>query len=225
MSSGYYDPFKEFGYNIDTLSLSMVPMQSRVLEVGPGSGRLSSYLQKKLDCSIVGVDINKQLTKPTRQYVKKLIIGDIEEISIQKKLDREKKFDIIFLSAVIGSLENPQDFLKNCKRWLKPQGKIVITFANIAHFSSRIELLFGSFNYQQEGLHSLQHLRFFTLSSAWNLVRHAGYKIESYGLDVVGFPRVEKVLFFIPRPWFRLFYSIVPGLFTYQFVLCLRSIE
>lgn len=213
-----YDPFKTNPGNIDALSLGLVTKKSKVLELGCGDGRLTEYLSKKLHCRVITAEKIRANAENARASAQTVITGDIEDKQIQKLIKKHGPYDIVYASAVIGSLIDPGKLLLEIKAWLKKDGFLVITFPNILHLSKRLNFFSGKFNYEQSGLCSAEHLHFYSIHSAEELILHAGYRIIKKDYDLVGFPRIEKMLYFIPRFVFRNFYKFLPGLFTYQTV-------
>jgi 2-polyprenyl-3-methyl-5-hydroxy-6-metoxy-1,4-benzoquinol methylase len=217
----YYPKYRNYlpgQFTIDGLSLALIPFKSQVLELGCGDGKLTEYLKKKLHCRITTVELYKENAANVRGLAEKIIIGDVETKSVQQKIGQAGQFDVVYMSALLGSLIDPETILICAKKWLKKDGFIVVTLPNILHFSMRLHFLFGKFEYVDHGLCSREHLRFFTLKTARELMKKCGYEIIYQDYDLVGFPRLEKMLYLFPRRCFRLFYGFFPGLFTYQLV-------
>ena len=121
-----------------------------------------------------------------------------------------KKFDVVLATSVIEHLKYPEKFLINMKKVLKSHGQIIVSTPNISHWSMRIELLKGNFDYQEYGILDKTHLHFFTPKTYQQMFRDAGYTILEYKIDDVGggYPRLAKSL--------SRFFS---SLFTYQMLI------
>jgi 2-polyprenyl-3-methyl-5-hydroxy-6-metoxy-1,4-benzoquinol methylase len=65
---------------------------------------------------------------------------------------RNGPFDVIVFSDALEHLPSPDDMLKLAIRGLKPGGIILASVPNVAHWSMRLDLLFGRFNYAESGL-------------------------------------------------------------------------
>lgn len=196
--------------SIDRQSVSLVPNNSRILEIGCATGFIGEYLIKKKGCCVVGVEERREEANIARKRLQKVIEGNIDDGKITHRVKALGKFDIIFASAVIEHLKDPWKALKKWKNFLKNDGFLIITTSNIVHWSTRLHTLLGKFNYQEYGILDNTHIRFFTIETFKRLVEDCGYKIEYFSIDPVGggLPRVSKIL---SRLW--------PNLFAYQMLI------
>lgn len=196
--------------NIDRQSLSLIPYGSRVLEIGCATGFMGQYLIKEKKCQVVGVELGKDEAQIAKGKLHQVIMGDIENEVIIKKINTFKKFDIVFASALIEHLRDPWKAITGWKSFLNSKGFVILTTSNIAHWSIRLNLLRGKFKYQNYGILDNTHLRFFTPATFKKLVEDCGYKIEYFAIDPVGggFPRISKYLS-----------KIFPNVFAYQMLI------
>lgn len=196
--------------SIDRQSLSLVPSKSSVLDIGCATGFLGGYLIKEKECYVVGVEKEKEEAKEAKKRLNKVIEGDIEDEKIYKTLG---KFDVVFASAVIEHLHNPGKSLESWKKLLKNNGILILTTSNICHWSMRLEVLKGNFNYKDYGILDSTHLHFYTVKTFKKLLVAAGYKIEFFGIDSVGggFPKISRFMS-----------KFFPNLFTYQILIKAR---
>ncbi|HTL70394.1 MAG TPA: methionine biosynthesis protein MetW, partial [Candidatus Eisenbacteria bacterium] len=106
--------------------------------------------------------------------------------------------------------------------YLKPGGRIIVSIPNVAHWSVRLHLLTGRFDYGDKGILDKTHVRFFTLRTARNLLRQANYKIlrtESTPLPLMDVLPVFRLFPLRLIHWIDVALSTVwKGLFGYQFV-------
>lgn len=76
------------------------------------------------------------------------------------------------------------------RRYVRPEGLAIVSVPNVAHLTVRLPLLFGRFDYREEGRGVLEwdHVRFFTFASARQLVESSGFTVEcvTAGSDVFG---------------------------------------
>src|SRR5262245_42234591 len=85
------------------------------------------------------------------------------QTSVSEEFLREHgRFDTIVLADVIEHLPDPAEMVSLLKQGLVPDGSIVASVPNVAHWFVRIDLLRGSFNYQEMGIMDATHLRWFT---------------------------------------------------------------
>lgn len=213
---------KKTNLTIDDLSLSFVPKGSKVLELGSGEGRLTFFLSNKLKCNVTAVDKDKVKAKLAGRFADMVIVGDAESSETQEVIENKGKFNVIYASALLAHLVDPESFLKKARKWISPEGILIATFPNHAHWIIRKNLLFGRFEYESSGLYDKTHLHIFTSASMRILLNESGFKIESWDMESYGFWMLEKLFFFVPKNFFRRIYAFFPNLFAYQFVFCAK---
>ncbi len=111
--------------------LTDVKSESSVLDVGCGNGRLLLGLPKSI--KYTGLDISKELLNEAKKAhpEHKFIETDITKDTIWKHLPQ---YDYIYSIAVLHHLPTEKDqlfVLKQIKKHLKPNGKILITSWNL----------------------------------------------------------------------------------------------
>jgi SAM-dependent methyltransferase len=204
-----------------------------VLEIGCSTGYFSRHLVEQ-GSQVTGVEINPLAAEQAKIFCHHVIVGDIESKSTQAQIDR--RFDVVILGDILEHLREPGDLLKKIhKDWLAANGRVIISLPNSGHWVFRREVLWGRFPYRRYGLFDRTHLRFFTRSSICSLVTESGYRVERYAFTINGnnFDDFTFAIFsplykysFVRQPLIKLEYflaRILPNLFAYQFVLCLRS--
>ena len=175
---GRFDPLKLEATNIDRLSTALVPENSKVLELGCATGFMGRYFRRRRHCQVIGVDINPA--------VKPDIVGNLNLAATWTKIKKFQPFDLVFASAIIEHLPNPEATLQLIKAVLKPEGMLIITAPNVAHWRLRLKLLCGHWDYEDYGLLDRTHLRFFTYFSFQKLIRSAGFKVIAVKIDPAG---------------------------------------
>lgn len=205
-----FDPENLDPLNIDRQSVSLIPDNSRVLEIGCATGFVGKYLIKNKNCTVYGVDLGVDEAKAAKKVLTDVILGDIENEKTLKKIQKHGKFDVVYAAALIEHLRDPWIALKTWKKFLRPGGALILSTSNIAHWSTRINIFKGKFEYQQYGILDNTHLRFFTTHTFPKLVEDSGFTVEHFGIDAVGGGRPR-----ISKPLSRFF----PNLFAYQMVL------
>ena len=171
--------------NIDRIQLQMIPANSRVLEIGCATGYLAEYLKKENGCSVTGVELVPEQAAQAMQRGIDVCVGAIDTEEVQNYLDREVEskagFDVLFLSQVIEHIADPETILKRIQDWLAPDGVLIISTCNIAHWKCRFRLLSGRWEYEEYGIFDKTHLRFFTIKSFRELLSECGYEILDFG--------------------------------------------
>lgn len=207
-----FNPDKLDLLNIDRQSISQIPPGSSVLEIGCATGFMGEYLIKNKGCTVLGVEYRKDEVRMARGRLNKVIQGDIEDRNTIMRI--KEKYDIVFASAIIEHLKDPWSALRTWRTFLKKTGYLIITTSNIAHWSIRLKILQGKFDYEEYGILDNTHLHFFTIDSFRTLLIDSGYRIDYFSIDSVGggFPRLSKF-----------FSRFLPNFFAYQMLIKARS--
>ncbi len=152
---------------------TLIKKNSIILDVGCNTGYLGKALKQK---GVVGdgIDINEEALKIAKKYYRHTYKRNLYKpgLDIGKKL-----YDYIVLADVLEHLPQPDLLLKNCQKYLKDEGKIIISLPNIARLEVRLKLLLGKFDYAP-GIISQDHLRFFTNKTAVKMIEESGFIIE-----------------------------------------------
>ncbi len=101
--------------------LTALPPQSRVIDLGCGSGTFTSLLQRAgYDC--VGLDISGKLIEAGRRKhpALELLQGDIEHLPFATA-----SFDGVLLSGVVHHFPDPSPCAAEVSRILRPQGRFM----------------------------------------------------------------------------------------------------
>jgi len=167
--------------------IKLIGKDKKVLDVGCATGYISKHLSQN-GCTVIGIEMNPELALEARKYCEQMIVADVETL---KRLDYPKGFfDVICFGDILEHLKNPQVVLGSLRKYLKDDGYIVVSIPNVANWGIRFHLLFGKFDYQDEGILEKTHLCFFTLRTARKMIEDAGFQISV--LDVT--PGLEDFL-------------------------------
>jgi len=188
--------------NPRTIIAGWVVPHSRVLEIGPGEGVIGNWLKNEKDCHVAGVEFVSEAARAISQTFDAVIEGSIEDPSVQSQIDVLPRFDAVIFADVLEHLVNPWNVLRVTRRWLSPQGRVLISVPNIAHWIARFNLLRGNWDYTDGFLMDKTHLRWFTRRTAQEMAHTSGYVVE------------ECAAIFKPR-----FARLWPSLMGYQTVM------
>jgi 2-polyprenyl-3-methyl-5-hydroxy-6-metoxy-1,4-benzoquinol methylase len=207
--------------------LREVGEHARVLDLGCGDGLLAAELTKAGN-TVVGVDLAIQPGLP--EAFECYFAADLDRglEPVMPELVRRGPFDVILVGDLLEHLRDPARVLRDCRRLLVPNGRVLISVPNIANLVVRLSLLFGRFNYADKGILDRTHLRFYTLKTARELACDCGYVVDRVSTTTIP---VEFVLSLSPNHWLcRALHSVAYGLtrlrrtlFGYQFVLSLHA--
>ena len=192
-----------------------------ILEVGTSTGYLTRIL-RDLGNRVIGIEVDVEAAKIAEKYCDLMITGDVEEIDLDDYL-APGSIDVAVFGDVLEHLRYPASVLKKVRRFLKPQGSVVISIPNVCHGDVLINLLNGDFRYTSMGLLDETHLRFFGLKNVLDLLDGSGYSITEIRTTrlPVGGTELRRDPEEVPRE-IRRFIEGLPNSDVYQFVLLAR---
>lgn len=196
--------------------LERIPRGSTVLDVGCWSGYNGVLLQDALGCTVDGVEPDAAMAALAAARYRTVHAMTIEHALAGPLAGRSEMYDTIVLMDVLEHLVEPGAVLRSCRALARPQGQLVISLPNVAHWTVRKALLAGRWDYEPSGVLDQSHLRFFTFATARGLAQEAGLRIAWQGASLDRPPlvplsgRARAVL----GRW--------PGLFAAQILLELR---
>jgi 2-polyprenyl-3-methyl-5-hydroxy-6-metoxy-1,4-benzoquinol methylase len=176
----------DFGYQLERGSTNewafqMVQENSRVLEIGPAIGNLTSHLVEDKHCLVDIVEIDEEAGKQAAKFAKRSQIGSIDgnlNTDVWYCNLQTEKYDYIISLDVLEHLENPEHVLQNLKRLLKESGKILLSVPNLAHNAVILELLQNDFCYNDLGLLDRTHIHFFAYESMIKMIENVELHID-----------------------------------------------
>lgn len=153
-----------------------------ILDVGCGAGYFGKYLKESgRAASVCGIELVKEVAEHAKIHLDAVVSGDLDEIDVSselRKLNREM-FDIIVFADVLEHTKNPWRILFQMTEHLKDAGIIIISLPNIRHWKVIFNLLFkGRWDYVESGILDRTHLRFFTRSTATDLIESSHLNVE-----------------------------------------------
>ena len=117
--------------------LKRVP-RGDILEIGCCGGEFLELLREK-GWNVKGLEISKKAVQRAKNN--KL---DVKVHDANKKIPfKDESFDVIFAGELIEHVFDDVEFLNDCYRLLKKEGKIIITTPNLLSLKNRVLMLFG----------------------------------------------------------------------------------
>ena len=162
--------FKDYYGDTRMDVLPFVPVGVReVLEIGCARGLTGALLQERLGCRVTGVELNPQAAREAASRLAEVIVGDVETLELSRT------FDAVVALELFEHLRDPFAFLEKVRRWLRPEGVMILSTPNVGHWSVVRDLLEGRWDYLPMGLLCFTHLRFFTRKSLRDLLELGGF--------------------------------------------------
>lgn len=218
-----YKPFYGSSHWWALQQFADLPASAEVLDIGSGSGAMGESLKERGITELYAVEIDAQ----AREHVKNIYKDTAADVSAFSG----QTFDLILLLDVLEHMTDPFEYFTRMVSMLRPGGKILISLPNVAHWSVRLPLLFGIFDYRDRGIMDRTHYQFFTRKRVRQMLRTQGPGLR-YTLD----SSIEPVEFLLPQAvsdsvLFRTLSKIrlavariLPGFFAFQhLVSCDRA--
>lgn len=148
-----------------------LPPATRLLDIGCGSAIMGRALGEKGFNELYAVEKDPQARQNAGRFYRQVEEG-LEPFAAQS-------FDVILLLDVLEHLAEPLSFLQQALALLAPGGRALISVPNVAHWSVRLMLLLGFFEYTERGILDRTHLHFFTRRSFRRMLKELlGFKIK-----------------------------------------------
>lgn len=193
-----------------------LPAGGAVLDVGCASGGLLAGLAGAGHRE--GIELDPTAAETARGVADTVHVGSVYDVDLP-----DASFDVVVLGDVLEHLVDPADGLRRILPSLRPGAAVVVSVPNVAHWSIRLSLLAGRWEYRDSGILDDTHLRFFTWASGARLVEDAGLRIVERQPIVSGLG--AHLGRSVPRPLERAWQAAgrrLPGLFAYQQLLVAR---
>src|SRR6266481_2525598 len=144
-------------YNRNRIFVDLAGTGGRVLELGCNTGFISRHLAER-GCRVTGVEIDSTAAAIAQKWCEKVLVCDLNQSGWTQKLS--SRFETVMCGDVLEHLVEPARTLQELAPMIAPEGKVIICLPNIAHWSIRLKLLAGKFNYEPTGILDSTHLRF-----------------------------------------------------------------
>lgn len=200
---------------------------AKVLDLGCSDGSLAVRL-RALGHHVTGVDVVRH--DGIEDAVDAFVQGDLDE-GIPAEVG--VGYDVVLAADVIEHVRDPDAMLRAIAAVLQPEGSLLASIPNIAHWYPRLRMVLGRFDYERRGILDEGHLRFFTRRSFLRRATRSGFVVDweaATGLPIevvdrgagdggrVGSSSVASLVRRIDRRAVRW----APNLFAYQYLFDLR---
>jgi SAM-dependent methyltransferase len=166
----------------------------RILDVGAGSGIFVARL-RALGWDAVGVEPDPTAAAGARSRHG----GDVRTGTLEEQRLPDGSFDAVHLSHVLEHVHEPGALLRECRRVLRPGGRLVVLTPNAESLGHRLQ------GRGWRGLEPPRHLHVFTSRSLRRALRDAGFRAEvrstarlageTWAAGAPGAPRAAALLF------------------------------
>ena len=154
--------------------LQWVKPKTRVLECGCAYGIMTRYMKEVLGCHVVVLELEQEAFQEAMIYADEGYCVNLEDDCWLDKIP-ENSFDYIMYADVLEHLRDPETVLKKMRRFLKPDGNVLLSVPNIAYGDIIMNLLCDQFTYTPLGLLDNTHIHLFARKNLHDMVKMAGY--------------------------------------------------
>src|SRR5579862_1741716 len=201
---------------------SLIKPNAKVLDVGCGTGSVSEVIQKMTGAQIIAIEPDVERAAAARSRGLNAFQGFLSE----DFLEEHGPFDVIVFADVLEHLSNPAEMVSLARKGLAPNGSIVASVPNVAHWFVRVDLLRGRFDYRDCGIMDATHLRWFTRKTVVEFFERLGFRVTA--LDCTVNIELAEYRYRVPWRWFKesnrrrlveMLTKRFPGLFGCQHII------
>ena len=196
-----------------------IPRGARVLDVGCGTGSISSLVVRECDADLYGIEPDAARAAACRGRGLRVECGYYDETTASALGD----FDVIMFADVLEHVPDPASLLELASRHLKPGGAVLASVPNVAHWTVRGALVAGRFDYQPSGIMDATHLRWFTRRTIRRVFESAGLEVTDHAATAGSWMSVYRLVPHALRiRMLRVMIAAAPGLFACQHIVTAR---
>ncbi len=157
------------------LLAELVPAQSRILDLGCGSGTLLEYLISEADCQGTGVEIDPDAVLAAISRGVPVI-----ELDIDTQLDdfADHSYDVVVLSRTLQTIRRPREVLRQMTRI---GNSLIVSVPNFGLLRNRLRLLGGRMPMSRDlpyAWHDTPNVRFTTLTDLEQFFSTVGLSVQ-----------------------------------------------
>jgi SAM-dependent methyltransferase len=147
--------------------------QSRLLDVGCGSGAFLHAIGTLTGCEIYGVDISRAAVAAAKQgYGVEVFAGTLPEAPFA-----DESFDVVTAWWYLEHVPNPVEVLRKVHQLLKPGGLSIMGVPNVDSLNARV------FRDRWFHLDCPRHLHLYSPTTITRLLGQAGFVVEGIAFD------------------------------------------
>jgi trans-aconitate methyltransferase len=166
--------------------ISLIRRAPRIaVEVGCGDGITGAEIKRKFSsASVCGIEINKEAAAIAATRLDRVLTHSIETLDYAGAGFEPRSIDLVLFPDVLEHLYDPWNVLVRLKPFLAPDAQILASIPNVRNFWLMNRLLSGNWDYTEDGLLDVTHIRFFTKKSVTQLFQQTGYRITAMHSNV-----------------------------------------
>lgn len=163
-------------YEATGMICERIPRGARVLDIGCGTGSISSLVIAECDAKLTGIEPDPERAAACRARGLDIVCAYYDDETAAQL----GAFDVIMFADVVEHVPDPVSLLERAAQHLTPNGRVIVSTPNVAHWTVRLNLLRGHFDYQSIGIMDATHLRWFTSRTIDRVVEAAGLTVDEH---------------------------------------------
>jgi methionine biosynthesis protein MetW len=158
---------------------ALVPQTARrILDIGCSSGALGAALKARQPGEVIGIERDPEYAREAARRLDRVIEGDVETLDLAAHAGGP--FDCLIAADVLEHLRDPWTVLRAAAGLLAPGATAVVSLPNVRYWETLVTLLVrGTWPRRDQGIFDRDHLRWFTLSDARELLEQAGLQVTA----------------------------------------------
>ena len=150
-----------------------------VLDIGCGGGATGRLIKEKFPGTrVIGIEINPRAAEFARQYLDQVICAAIDDVDLAAEAPGAAISTVLLLD-VLEHLYDPWRALSRIRSWLAPGTRVLASVPNIRNLAVLDELAGGRFQYAENGVLDVTHVRFFTKDELRRMFEETGYLVRA----------------------------------------------
>jgi SAM-dependent methyltransferase len=179
--NAYYDRVRDELLDM----IELVPQ--RVLDVGCGGGATGAELKRRYPgATVTGIEPVAAAAQRAQSRIDRVICANAESLDFAAAALTDSAFDLIVVADVLEHMYDPWRMLERLRALLASGGRILASIPNVRNLWLLEKIVRGGFDYGDEGLLDITHIRFFTFAEMRALFAGTGYAIERSRLNIDG---------------------------------------
>ncbi len=155
-----------------------------VLDVGCAGAATSGAVKDRFPNAVVhGVELNKEVAQIAAARIDHVHVESVETLDFEAVGLGPGSLDLVFFPDVLEHLVNPWRVLERVRPLLAPDAQVLASIPNVRNLWLIDQLMNGNWDYVEEGLLDVTHIRFFTMNSIVELFERTGYRIMRAGTN------------------------------------------
>jgi len=158
-----------------------------VLDVGCGGGATDAELKRRFPgATVIGIEPVAAAARRAEQRIDRVIRANAETLDFAGADVVAGTLDLIIVADVLEHMYDPWHMLEKLHPLLAPGGRILASIPNVRNLWLLEKIVRGRFDYRDEGLLDITHIRWFTFAEMRAMFADTGYTLERTRLNIDG---------------------------------------